>query len=168
MNQEDFGKLLKSYIANEKNTTKIARWVFKIYSENLRDLDPNMTEILECLFSMEDDPQFEYTEDELKILADMLIRGETEPIKKINEFVSNKQIGKLLLEELEKGYNYQKISLWAQKLHQAYSKQFTPFQNEILLNLAETSIKKSKKELVDVANMLKNNEKEHIKNYLKK
>ena len=42
-------------------------------------------EILEELFRMEDDCQFEYTEQELKLLAEMLISGKNNPLKKLNQ-----------------------------------------------------------------------------------
>lgn len=83
--KNEFGKVLKVYLDKEDDIVKISRWAFKIYSENIRDLDSSMKEILECLFSMEDDPQFEYTKRELKLLAEMLINEENDPIKKLHE-----------------------------------------------------------------------------------
>ncbi len=56
-----------------------------MYSDNPKNLDASMQEILGCLFSMEDDPQFEYTEQELRLLAEMLMNEENDPIKKIND-----------------------------------------------------------------------------------
>ena len=88
MNKQELGKQLKSLLATERDIVKISRWAFRIYSNNLRNLDSSMMEVLECLFSMEDDPQFEYTEQELKLLAEKLINNEEDPIKQINEMKS--------------------------------------------------------------------------------
>lgn len=85
MNKPQFGNLLKSFLAKENDIVKISRWTFRIYNENLRDLDPSMVDILECLFIMEDDPQFEYTESELHFIADTLIREGKDPFKRLEE-----------------------------------------------------------------------------------
>jgi hypothetical protein len=88
MNKQELGKQLKSFLAMESDIVKISRWAFKIYSNNRQNLDPSLREILECLFSMEDDPQFEYTEQELRLLAEKLINNEKDPIKQINDMKS--------------------------------------------------------------------------------
>jgi hypothetical protein len=85
MNKQELGKQLKSLLAMESDIVKISHWAFRIYSNNRQNLDSSMREILECLFSMEDDPQFEYTEKELKLLAEMLINEEEDPIKQIKD-----------------------------------------------------------------------------------
>lgn len=87
MNKQELGNQLKSLLIKEKDIKKISQWAFSLYSR-LRLLDPSMQEILECLFSMEDDPQFEYTEQELKLLAEMLINNVEDPIQKINDIKS--------------------------------------------------------------------------------
>ena len=37
---------------------------------------------------MEDDPQFEYTEPELNLLAEKMINNEDDPIKQINDMIA--------------------------------------------------------------------------------
>lgn len=88
MNKQEFGKKLKSFLANESDIVKISRWAFRIYSNNIQALDSTMKEILQCLFSMEDDPLFEYTHQELLLLAEKLINNEEDPIKQINDMKS--------------------------------------------------------------------------------
>lgn len=85
MNKQEFGVLLKSFLLKEKNIVKISRWVFQIYLCHIKDLDNSMLEIMENLFSMEDDPQFELTTKELECLAEKLILNEEDPIKQIIE-----------------------------------------------------------------------------------
>lgn len=83
MNKKMIGEELKSELAKGYDIIKISRWAFHIFSENIRKLDPYSREILEKLFAMEDDPQFELTEDELQDIADELIaEGEKEELSK--------------------------------------------------------------------------------------
>jgi hypothetical protein len=84
MNRQQFGKELQSQLSKGFDVVKISRWAYQVYSNNCRNIDPDMREILEYLFSMEDDPQFEYTEQELKLLAQKIINNEKDPLKQIN------------------------------------------------------------------------------------
>lgn len=88
MNNSELGELLASLLKKENNIVKISRWAFTVYSSNRRELDRSTKEVLECLFSMEDDPQFEYSIQELKLLSEKLIHNESEPLKLINEMKS--------------------------------------------------------------------------------
>lgn len=78
------GKELKIELEKKYDIVKISRWAYKIYSDNCRFLNSLTEETLEYLFRMEDDPQFEYTEEELKLLAELLINEAENPIKQIN------------------------------------------------------------------------------------
>lgn len=90
MNKQKIGRELQVQLEKRHDIVGISRWAFQIYSENCRDLDPSCREILECLFSMEDDPQFEFTEKELRLLTEMLMNDEEDPIKKINDLKQKK------------------------------------------------------------------------------
>jgi len=73
------GKELKSELAKGYDIGRISRWAFRVYSEDPSSLDSFLREILESLFAMEDDPQFELAAEELSNLADKLIaEGEKE------------------------------------------------------------------------------------------
>ncbi|MDQ3239267.1 MAG: hypothetical protein M3P33_01970 [bacterium] len=85
MNKQHFGKELQKQLLQKYDIVKISRWAYQLYSNNCRSLDSEMREILEYLFSMEDDPQFEYTEEELRLLAQKLIDNEDNPLNQINE-----------------------------------------------------------------------------------
>ena len=81
MNKQMIGKGLKSELARGYDIVRISRWAFRVYSEDPRSLDSSLREILESLFTMEDDPQFELTEEELSNLADKLVaEGEREEL----------------------------------------------------------------------------------------
>ncbi|CUI18076.1 hypothetical protein PNK_p0022 (plasmid) [Candidatus Protochlamydia naegleriophila] len=79
------GEALKAELKKGYDIVKLSRWAFSVYSNNIRALTPCTNNILQYLFSMEDDPQFEYTEDELYEISEMLINGEKDPIKKIHD-----------------------------------------------------------------------------------
>lgn len=94
MTKNELGKALKELLRKENDIVKISRWALKLYSENYVSLDSTMIDILECLFSMEDDTQFKLTTDELKELAKKLIlEGEKEelsaPIPEIKDIAED-------------------------------------------------------------------------------
>lgn len=84
------GEALKSELKKGFDILRLSHWALKIESNNLRALTPYSRKVLIILLSMEDDPQFEYSEDELWLLADMLINGEEDPLKKIDDRYQNK------------------------------------------------------------------------------
>ena len=86
-NNKKLGEELKIQLEDGYDIVKISRWAYKIFF-NSRFLDSSTEEILEYLFRMEDDPQFEYTEQELKLLAELLINEVEDPIKQINDMKS--------------------------------------------------------------------------------
>jgi hypothetical protein len=82
MNKQSIGKGLKKELLKGYDIVRISRWAFQIFS-NERSLDSATRDILEKLFSMEDDPQFELSQEELTQLADKLIEeGEREDLEK--------------------------------------------------------------------------------------
>ncbi len=83
--KSQLGEELKKELAKGFDITRLSRWSYKIFFNNSRELSAELKETLEYLFRMEDDPQFEYSEDELNLLAKKLIDGEENPIKQINE-----------------------------------------------------------------------------------
>jgi hypothetical protein len=93
MNKLIIGKGLKSELAKGYDIVRISRWAFNVFSEDTRSLAPSLQDTLENLFAMEDDPQFELSEEELHALADKLIaEGEKEelgePLSEIKEIAT--------------------------------------------------------------------------------
>lgn len=83
---------LKNKLAKKFDIVEISRWAGRILLNNIRELHPNLEEILELLSRMEDDPQFEYTEEELKQLAEKLIKNdEDEKAEKLANSLSFKE-----------------------------------------------------------------------------
>ena len=84
MNKQNIGMGLKTELRKDCDIVRISRWAFTIFS-NEKSLEPDVKDILETLFSMEDDPQFELSQEELTKLADNLIaEGEKEDLGKPN------------------------------------------------------------------------------------
>jgi len=80
MNKQNIGKGLKAELMKGYDIVRISHWAFQIFS-NEKSLDPEVKDTLEKLFSMEDDPQFELSQEELTQLANKLIAdGEKEDL----------------------------------------------------------------------------------------
>lgn len=82
MNKQSLGRNLKEELLKGYDIVRISRWAFKVFSSE-RSLDSETRDVLEKLFSMEDDPQFELSKQELIQIADKLIEeGEKEDLEK--------------------------------------------------------------------------------------
>jgi hypothetical protein len=57
MNRQQFGKELQTQLSKGFDVVKISRWAYQVYSNNCRNIDPEVREILKYLFSMDVDPQ---------------------------------------------------------------------------------------------------------------
>lgn len=78
-NKFTFGiELLKKLRKEPFDIVKLSRWCEQLYSNNIRNLDQELKEILFELSTMEDDPQFERTQEELEKLAEKLICEDAE------------------------------------------------------------------------------------------
>jgi hypothetical protein len=82
---QKIGQELKAQLEIGYNIKRISRWAYRIFHYNMEDLSNEQEDMLIGLFSMEDDPQFEFTEEELKLLAEKLINNEEHAFKTVNE-----------------------------------------------------------------------------------
>ena len=83
--KRDFGEELKAMISSGKNARQIGKWAHSIFFNYCRELNPELREIIETLLMMEEGPEFEYTEQELRLLAELLVNNEKDPFKKIDD-----------------------------------------------------------------------------------
>ena len=67
------GKELKEELAKGYDVIRVSRWAFRIFVNNEKLLDDYLSTLLKRLLSMEDDPKFELTEEQVSALADRLI-----------------------------------------------------------------------------------------------
>ena len=74
--RQKFGLKLKEKIKNKEDQALIGRWAFHIYYEHMLEIDDDFQDFLTDLSAMADDPQFEFSYDELNKIADRLIADE--------------------------------------------------------------------------------------------
>lgn len=79
------GEELNLQLDQGYDITRISRWAYRLSHDHCIDLDDETEEIIDYLSMMEDDPQFEYTENELRFLADKIIKNEKNVLKSIRE-----------------------------------------------------------------------------------
>lgn len=88
LSSQKFGEELQKILNKSYDVVKIARWAEHIYASHCRELSDELNDITMALSSMEHGPEFEYSELELKLLAEKLIKDEKNPLKQINEMKS--------------------------------------------------------------------------------
>jgi hypothetical protein len=79
---KELGEKLKLELNAGYNKERISNWAFELLSYT-RDLDSDSDYILNVISAISEGPEFEYTEKELNLLAELLIKGEDDPIGKI-------------------------------------------------------------------------------------
>jgi hypothetical protein len=84
------GKELKLELQKGYDVIRISRWAYGIFFNHSRELDKELYDLLQELFRMEDDPQFEMSSEELSVLADRLI-SEGEKNELLNPISSIKE-----------------------------------------------------------------------------
>ena len=156
---------------------KISNWADAI-SINLNSKESQeLDDILQRILIMDAGPEFEYTENELRLIAKKLILNENNPIKRITEINSNgvknksefskKQIGNLLADELLKGYDIKRLAKWAQEMYYKVKDKASPeivnLLEMILLIDAGEDLSYSERELWALAKMLINEEEDPLK-----
>ncbi len=73
--KQAFGQALKSQMLSGYDVVKLARWAHDLFLEHSSHLEPGLQEILMQVMAMEEGPEFEFSEAELKELAEELIFG---------------------------------------------------------------------------------------------
>lgn len=84
----DFGRELKIILSKSSDIIKIARWAEHVYTIYCREFSQELDDVVMALSTMEHGPEFEYTENELRLLAELLINDATDPLKKIRDLKS--------------------------------------------------------------------------------
>jgi hypothetical protein len=70
---KDFGTDLLNEVDRGYDVVRIARWAMRLYSDRCRDFDDGVKDAVLEVVGMEDDPQFELTEQELRHFAERLM-----------------------------------------------------------------------------------------------
>ena len=71
----EFGKELKQKVLDKAPVSEIGDWAYSVYLNNIQSISLDFRRILLTLNTMEDGPEFAYTHEELKQIADDLISG---------------------------------------------------------------------------------------------
>lgn len=83
--RKKIGRELQKELDKGYNVLRISRWAYELFYNHQRELTDELEELLQYLFFMEEDPQFVYSELELKMLAEKLMKGEENSLKQIND-----------------------------------------------------------------------------------
>jgi hypothetical protein len=81
--RKQIGRELKNQLDKGYNVERISNWAYDLFI-TLRD-EPELDIILDRISLMAAGPEFEYTEQELRLLAELLINEEKDPIKQIDD-----------------------------------------------------------------------------------
>jgi hypothetical protein len=83
--KKEIGKALNEELNKGYNIARISNWADELFI-NMRDKrSTELENILRHIFIMDAGPEFEYTEQELRLLAELLINEEKDPIKQIDD-----------------------------------------------------------------------------------
>ncbi len=70
--KQEFGQALKRELLSGYDVVRLARWAHKLFMEHSSHLEKGLQEILMQIVAMEEDAEFEFSEAELKKMAEEL------------------------------------------------------------------------------------------------
>jgi len=79
-NCRELGEELKNQLKQGYDIKRISSRFFEIHLEDYRQDDPLIIEVIDYLSMMEEDPQFEYTEEQLLKIAEFLYENERDAL----------------------------------------------------------------------------------------
>ena len=82
--KKEFGQSLKKQLLSDYDVVRLARWTHSLFLEHSSHLEPGLQEILMQLAAMEEGTEFEFSEAELRELADGLILCRKEPAMSVS------------------------------------------------------------------------------------
>ncbi len=71
--KQEFGQALKRQLLSDYDVVRLARWAHDLFLEHSSHLEPGLQEILMQIVAMEEGTEFEFSEAELKKLAEELV-----------------------------------------------------------------------------------------------
>jgi hypothetical protein len=71
----DFGRMLADKLQETTDVVTLSRWSYEIFLDCQREVEPSLRDLLLELTRMEDAPEFEYSVEELRKLAQDLQSG---------------------------------------------------------------------------------------------
>jgi hypothetical protein len=74
--KQEFGNELNKQLGEGFDIVKIAKWAEHIYSNPCREISVELNDIIMTISIMEHGSEFEYTKEELELLAEKLLKDE--------------------------------------------------------------------------------------------
>lgn len=81
--KQQLGQELKEQLLGSYNPIQIAKWAEHVHYNYRLQLPQELYDIVEVLAVMSMGPEFEYSKDELLMLAEKLIKNEKDPLQQI-------------------------------------------------------------------------------------
>jgi hypothetical protein len=81
ISKQEIGKALMEELNKGYDIERISNWADNLFISMRDKRSSELDDILRNIFIMDAGPEFEYTEKELRLLAEMLINEEEDPIK---------------------------------------------------------------------------------------
>lgn len=79
--RHQIGEELKNELQRGYNIERISNWALGMLREGRGEIEGEIDKVLNSICLMEAGPEFEYTEDELKKLSELLLIEEKDPIQ---------------------------------------------------------------------------------------
>jgi hypothetical protein len=73
--RKDFGKDLIRQLRTGYDVARLSRWAYSVYLERCREMDAGLDELVMSIVAMEEGPEFEFSEQELRRMANELVIG---------------------------------------------------------------------------------------------
>jgi hypothetical protein len=73
--RQDFGRDLLSELDEGYDVVRLSRWAMSVYMQQCQKTEPELDKLIMSIVAMEEGPEFEYKEPELRELASQLIQG---------------------------------------------------------------------------------------------
>ncbi|MFI0436162.1 MAG: hypothetical protein ACH350_10665 [Parachlamydiaceae bacterium] len=86
--KKEIGKVLKEELNKGYNIERISNWADELFVSMRDKRCPELDDILRHIFIMDAGPEFEYSEQELRLLAELLMKEVKDPFKQINDMKS--------------------------------------------------------------------------------
>ena len=67
--RKDFGKDLMAELDKDFDVARLSRWAMSVYTDRCRETDAELDKTIMSIIAMEEGPEFEFSEQELRQMA---------------------------------------------------------------------------------------------------
>jgi len=83
--RQQLGRELKQILKKSCDPIMVAKWAERLHLNSPEDLSPELDDLLYAISMMSADENFEYTEEQLNLLADKLMNNEENALQQVNK-----------------------------------------------------------------------------------